>query len=262
MSHSIESYTFDRLTVRIFPDAASSGRAAAHDGADYIRSRLAAGKTVNAIFAAAPSQDETLRALSLEPDIDWSRVRAFHMDEYVGFARTKAQSFGHYLDEHIFGRVPFGEVYYLDADHSDACIRYAELMTKYPPDIVFLGIGENAHIAFNDPGVADFEDPELIKQVPLDEVCRMQQVHDGCFPTIAEVPTHAYTLTIPALMRAEKLICTVPRRTKADAVLATATGSIGAEIPATAMRLHRDAVMYCDEDSGRRLSEYMKGNEK
>ena len=249
----IKETKFDKLTIRIYSDRSAAGCAAAADGAAALRRLLAKKERVNAIFAAAPSQNETLAALAAAPDIDWQRVRAFHMDEYVGFSRTHPQSFGRSLDEHIFGLVPFGEVYYLDADRDDAVERYTRLLKENPPDIVFLGIGENAHIAFNDPWVADFSDPALVKKVPLDETCRTQQVHDGCFPTLDDVPTHAYTLTIPALVSAQTLICTVPAKTKAEAVYNTATKPVVADYPATIMRCHPDAVMYCDADSGRLL---------
>lgn len=255
----------DLLEIRIFEDRAESGADAARDGADALRKLLAerAGnreeeRFVNVIFAAAPSQNDTLRALVAEKDIDWGRVRAFHMDEYVGFPNTRKESFGSYLYEHIFGCVPFGEVYYLHGDAEDPgqeCARYARLLTEYPTDIVFLGIGENAHIAFNDPWVAEFRDPALVKIVELDPVCRKQQVHDGCFPTLEDVPTHAFTLTIPALTKAKHMFCTVPCATKAEAVCAVAKAPIGEGVPATVMRRHPHAVMYCDRDSGKLLLE-------
>lgn len=246
----------DSLTFLIYDTRAEGGKKAASDGAETIRRLLGEKDWVNIVFAAAPSQNDTLASLIAEPGIDWSRVRAFHMDEYVGFGRERPQSFGYYLREHIFGCVPFGEVHYLNgaAEDPDAeCTRYAALLTEYPTDIVFLGIGENAHIAFNDPWIADFNDPQLVKLVPLDEVCRQQQVHDGCFPSLDDVPTHAFTLTVPALVGAKHLFCTVPCATKAEAVFRTATEAVNADTPATAMRRHPHAVMYCDADSGAKL---------
>lgn len=246
----------DSLVFEIYDTRAEGGAHAAADGAEAIRGLLAAQEWVNIVFAAAPSQNDTLASLLAEPGIDWSRVRAFHMDEYVGFGRECPQSFGFYLYEHIFGKVPFGEVHYLNGAAEDPeaeCERYAGLLAKYPTDIVFLGIGENAHIAFNDPWIADLNDPKRVKLVPLDEVCRKQQVHDGCFPTLADVPTHAFTLTVPALVGAKHLFCTVPCATKAEAVYRTATEEISADTPATAMRRHPHAVMYCDADSGAKL---------
>ena len=246
----------DSLVFQIYDTRAEGGRQAASDGAEVIRDLLAKQEWVNIVFAAAPSQNDTLAALLAEPGIDWSRVRAFHMDEYVGFGRECPQSFGFYLYEHIFGKLPFGEVHYLNgaaADPEAECERYAGLLSTYPTDIVFLGIGENAHIAFNDPWIADLNDPKKVKLVPLDEVCRQQQVHDGCFPTLADVPTHAFTLTVPSLVGAKHLFCTVPCATKAEAVYRTATEEISADTPATAMRRHPHAVMYCDGDSGAKL---------
>ncbi|MBQ8509225.1 MAG: 6-phosphogluconolactonase [Clostridia bacterium] len=246
----------DKLTIRVWNNRRSAGAAAASDGAAILKKLLTEQDHVNVIFAAAPSQDDTLSALCAQPGIDWKRVHAYHMDEYVGFDREHPQSFGRYLDNHIFGLVPFGKVCYIgraDADGETVCADYAKLLHDNPPDVVFLGIGENAHIAFNDPWVADFNDPKLVKTVPLDETCRNQQVHDGCFPTLADVPTHAYTLTIPALTSAKALICTVPCTTKAEAVYNTASKPISPDYPATIMRRHPNAVMYCDPDSGAKL---------
>lgn len=249
----IKEVTKDKLLFKVFDTRAESGACAAAEGAQVIRKLLAEKEMVNIIFAAAPSQNDTLAALQKEEGIDWTRVRAFHMDEYVGFGKEHPQSFGKYLFDHVFGKLPFGEVHYVQGDAADPeqeCERYAQLLTEYPTDLVFLGIGENAHIAFNDPWIADLNDPKLVKLVPLDEVCRLQQVHDGCFPTLDDVPTHAFTLTVPALVKAAHLICTVPCETKAEAVRRTATMPVSADTPATAMRMHPHAVMYCDAASG------------
>lgn len=246
----------DKLSVKIYENRAEAGKDAARDGANAIRELQKTQEWVNIIFAAAPSQNDTLAALFKEEGIDWTRCRAFHMDEYVGFPKEKEESFGHYLYEHVFGKLPFGEVHYVNGANPDPeaeCVRYGDLLTKYPTDIVFLGIGENAHIAFNDPWVADFNDPKKVKLVPLDEMCRNQQVHDGCFATIDDVPTHAFTLTIPSLTAAKVMICTVPAATKAEAVYNTVNAEITADVPATIMRLHNNATMYCDPDSGARL---------
>ena len=252
----LKTVTKDSLVFHVFDTRAEGGALAAREGADVIRDLLSKQEKVNIIFAAAPSQNDTLSALLAEEGIDWSRVRAFHMDEYVGFGRECPQSFGTYLYDHVFGKLPFGEVYYINGaaeDPQQECLRYSELLTKYPTDIVFLGIGENAHIAFNDPWIADFNDPALVKLVPLDEVCRNQQVHDGCFPTLDDVPTHAFSLTVPALVKAKHMFCTVPCATKAEAVYLTATAPINEDVPATAMRNHPHAVMSCNKDSGAKI---------
>ena len=246
----------DQLRVKILPSRDEMGREAAKDAAAYLRALLAQKETVNVIFAAAPSQDETLFYLAQEPDIDWQRVNAFHMDEYIGLPALAPQAFSNYLREHIFSKVPFAHVYTLNPQAQDAqaeCDRYSALLKTYPADMVCLGIGENGHIAFNDPWVADFDDPQLVKVVPLDPVCRQQQVNDGCFASLDAVPTNAITLTIPALSSAGHLFCSVPAKTKTWAVTQTVRGEISAKVPATVMRRHPDATLYCDPDSGAQL---------
>ena len=245
--HSLQT---DRLITRVYDSREAMGAAAAAHAACVIREEMKKKDVVNVIFAAAPSQNEMLENL-LKEDIDFSRINAFHMDEYMGLASGSPQSFAHYLTEHIFSLAPFRNVYLIPAQLSidEACKAYAQLLTDNPPDVVCMGIGENGHIAFNDPPVADFNDPVLIKAVALDEVCRLQQVHDGCFATIDDVPTHALTLTVPALMRAKHLVCTVPASTKAAAVKAMLEGEIGTHCPATALRGHGCAAMFLDQDS-------------
>ena len=205
---------------------------------------------MNIVFAAAPSQYETLKYLTKQPGIEWERVVAFHMDEYCGLPNDSQQSFGYFLKSAIFEKLPFKKVHLISDATGDKCDSYAELLRNNKPDLVLLGIGENAHIAFNDPHVADFNDKNIIKKVALDEICRKQQVHDACFATLSEVPTHAYTLTVPILMSAKKLICSVPAASKAKAVVHTLYSPVSEKYPATIMRTHDDAVMYLDADSG------------
>ena len=246
----------DKLEVKIFETRKEMGAAAAKLAAERIRECLAEKETVNVIFAAAPSQNETLESLINQEGIDWKRVNAFHMDEYIGLSADAPQGFGNFLKEHIFNHLPFGSVNCINcqADDPEAeCKRYTKLLEENVVDVVLLGIGENGHIAFNDPHVADFNDTALVKVVSLDDVCRQQQVNDGCFKSIDEVPKFALTLTIPALTRAKSMICTVPATTKAWAVGRTVNGEINEECPATIMRNHEDAVMFCDSDSGREL---------
>ncbi len=251
---NIKTVTTEKLTTRIFDTRAEMGEAAACAAADAINAVIAQKGSANVIFAAAPSQNEMLLSL-LKKQIDFTRVNAFHMDEYVGLGIEDEQSFARYLSEHIFSLAPFKSVNYIPAKNNpdEGCDAYTELLERCPPDVVCMGIGENGHIAFNDPPVADFCDPKLIKKVELDPVCRMQQVHDGCFPTLDDVPKYALTLTVPALMSAQHLICTVPAATKADAVYAMLTGEYGEACPATALRRHDSAQMFLDRDSGKRV---------
>ena len=249
----LKEFKADKLTVKLYDTRAALGEAAAAEAADCMRALLARQDHINMIFAAAPSQNEFLSALIKAEGIDWPRVNAFHMDEYVGLdAQTAPQSFARFLKDALFDRVPFGRVELIDgrADPQAEQARYSELLRRFPVDIVCMGIGENGHIAFNDPGVADFSDPHLIKTVALDDVCRNQQVHDGCFAQLSDVPTHAYTLTVPALMAARYHFCMVPAATKAQAVRAAVRGPIGEACPATALRGAPSATLYCDADSG------------
>ncbi len=246
----------DKLTVKIFETRNEMGAAAGAAAADKIRELIAEKGEVNMIFAAAPSQNETLAALISAEGIDWSKVNAFHMDEYIGLPADAPQGFGNFLKERIFSKLPFKSVNYIYAEGEtpeEICARYTRLIEENPIDIVCLGIGENGHIAFNDPWVADFNDKELIKKVALDEVCRQQQVNDGCFAKIDDVPKYALTLTVPTLFNADYLFCTVPAPTKADAVYKTVNNDINEDLPATIMRTHKSAIMYCDADSGRKL---------
>ena len=247
----------DFLTVKIAESAEEMGEAAAEDVCEAIRSCLGEKDEINMIFAAAPSQNIMLAAL-LKKEIEWHRINAFHMDEYIGLKCGSNAAFQNYLKEHIFDLAPFKSIHYINAweeDRERECMRYSELLEKYPVDIVCLGIGENGHIAFNDPPVADFSDPLLVKRIQLDEICRMQQVHDGCFATIDDVPKFAVTLTVPALMQAEYLICTVPAATKANAVYAMLEGPYGECCPATSLRRHSGAKMFLDADSGAKVIE-------
>ena len=253
----LSSFQKDKLRVQIYSDRRKMGWAAAKDVAETIRALLDRQAGVNMIFAAAPSQNEFLEALSSENHIDWQRINAFHMDEYVGLPADAPQGFGNFLRERIFDRLPFRTVNYLNGNHQhpdEECSRYAALLQQHPVDVVCMGIGENGHIAFNDPHVAHFDDPKLVKIVDLDETCRMQQVNDGCFTSIDEVPAHALTLTVPALMSGRYLFCMVPAKTKAWAIYHTINDRVSEAIPATCLRKHGNSVLYADTESAEMLS--------
>ena len=242
----------DLLTVNVYKTRDEMGKSAANDIKACILSLLKTKETINMIFAAAPSQNEVLYALATDKEIPWNRINAFHMDEYIGLSADAPQGFGNFLKEHIFGLADFKSVSYIDITASDAekeCNRYAELLAKYPTDIVVMGIGENGHIAFNDPPVADFNDKKAVKSVELDEICRNQQVNDGCFAKIDDVPKTAITLTVPTLFAGDHLFCIVPAKTKAKAVKATLCDDINEKCPATVLRRHKSAILYLDGDS-------------
>ena len=248
----MNTFQKDLLTVNVYESRTEMGEAAAADIKACILSLLQTKETINMIFAAAPSQNEVLYALATDTEIPWNRVNAFHMDEYIGLSADAPQGFGNFLKEHIFGLADFKSVSYINVSASDAeaeCERYAALLAKHPTDIVVMGIGENGHIAFNDPPVADFKDPKAVKPVELDEVCRNQQVNDGCFARLEDVPKTAITLTVPTLFAGDHLFCIGPARTKARAVKATLCDEINEKCPATVLRRHESAILYLDGDS-------------
>lgn len=243
-----KEFYVDALRVVVCDDRRELGQAAAQDAAAYLREMQKNGGKLNAIFAAAPSQNEFLSELAGSEGIVWQDIRAFHMDEYMGLAEDAPQRFSRYLDEHIFTKVPFGEVHYLDGKE-ESIEQYAALLRAYPTDACFMGVGENGHIAFNDPPVADLFDLQIAKPVALDLKCRQQQVNDGCFARLEEVPEKAVTLTVPTLLRSKRLFCMVPGTTKAEAIRAMLRGPIGMACPASALRLHKNAALYLDADS-------------
>jgi glucosamine-6-phosphate deaminase len=252
----IQELTANELKVKVHETRLQMGASAAADVAKKIRELLATQPFVTIVFAAAPSQDEFLSYLALEKDVDWSRVNAFHMDEYIGLNEKAPQSFGQFLKQRIFDKVSFHEVYYLNGAAGDVfeeCQRYSNLLQHYSIDIVCMGIGENAHIAFNDPHVANFKDPLLVKVVDLDIVSRMQQVHDDCFNQIDDVPTSAITLTVPALFGAHFIYCIVPGSHKAQAVDHTLHSEVNERYPSTVLRNHANATLYLDKDSAVKL---------
>lgn len=252
----VKEFTAQKLNVKIYSTRKAMGIEAAKEASKKIKELLSQKPEINMIFAAAPSQNEFLQALISEPGIDWNRINAFHMDEYIGLEPSAPQGFGNFLKEKIFGKVNFKSVNYIDGNNQDIekeCERYSGLLKQYPTDIVCMGIGENGHIAFNDPHVAFFNDLKLVKTVELDQKCRNQQVNDGCFDSIDKVPTHALTLTIPALTSCSYIFCIVPAATKADAVYNTVMGEITEACPASILKKHDNATLYTDSDSASRI---------
>ena len=234
------------MNTEIFSTRQEMGIAAAKAAADFLRRTLSAQEIVRAIFAAAPSQNEMLAALADTDGIDWSRVEAFHMDEYIGLNTDAPQRFAQFLKVRLFDRLPFRTVHLIETDIAEPVERYEKRLKSAPIDLVCLGIGENGHLAFNDPPVADFDDPVWVKFVDLDETCRQQQVHDGCFATMVDVPRQAITLTIPALLSGRRLICTVPGPTKRQAVFKTLNDSISTACPSTILRNHGGCTLFLD----------------
>lgn len=238
------------MKIEVATTRAELGRTAAHDIAAALREGLRRQHRLRLILAAAPSQADMLTELRAESGVDWERVTAFQMDEYIGLSKSAPQRFANWLQDQFVRHIPLGRFEAIDpsADPEAACIAYAALLAKAPIDVVLLGIGTNGHLAFNDPP-ADLHDPLAVKVVTLDEVCRQQQVLDGCFRTLEEVPQQAITLTIPTLLSGERLFCCVPGLHKRAAVQATLESPISGECPATALRLHPRCTLYLDAES-------------
>ncbi len=247
-----------RMKVEVYPDRATAGVAAARAAANALRELGRTRDSIGVIFATGASQLETLAALTREDNIPWDRIRGFHMDEYIGLGPDHPASFRRYLRENLTHKVKMREFYEIDgaASNPERIGRdYGEKLRFADPQLCLLGIGENGHLAFNDPHVADFNDPLDVKIVQLDAVCRRQQVAEGWFENIANVPESAITLTIPRLLRVPKLIVSVPGNRKAHIMRRTFEEPIAVGCPATILQTHPDVTVYLDVDSASELDE-------
>ncbi len=252
MIQPLQTLKADLLPVRVYRTQAEMAAEAAVMAAGALREALASRGEGRAILASATSQIQFLDALGRQPDLDWSHVTLFHMDEYLGITDAHPASFRRFLRERVELRFRPKVFHYLAGDAPEPLreiARYRDLLAAAPVDLCCLGIGENGHVAFNDPPVADFNDPHPVKLVQLDEACRRQQVGEGCFPTLESVPQYAYTLTIPALCSAAKLICIVPEKRKAEAVRAAVQGPITTACPASILRRKPHCTLMLDADS-------------
>ncbi|HTK17831.1 MAG TPA: glucosamine-6-phosphate deaminase [Acidimicrobiia bacterium] len=251
-------FTADELSVRVFDDVQTLAAAAAMDAAEAIRSAIDDRGAANIMLATGNSQLVFLAALIEHREVDWSRVTAFHMDEYVDLPPTHTASFQRYMREKVAAMIPVKEFHYLNGDTGDAqneADRYAALLGSHPLDLCVCGIGENGHLAFNDPPVADFHDPADVKIVALEPASRRQQVAEGHFATIDDVPTHAITVTIPALVRAHRVLAIVPEARKAVPVRDALRGPIATSCPASLLRRQPHATLYLDADSASLLDQ-------
>jgi glucosamine-6-phosphate deaminase len=253
----IDSFRADKLNVYVYDARPRMGAAAAAVVAGEIRRLIEARGRAVGIFASAPSQNEFLAALVEAPSIDWSRVVGFHLDEYLGMDDRAPQSFRRFLIDRLVNKVAMSEFHGLRGDTEDRAgesERYSELLAANPPDFAVLGIGENGHLAFIDPPFCDFDDPQRVKVVELDEVCRAQQVNDGAFATIDDVPHHALSLTIPTIMARPRLFAIVPGPAKREAIKGTIEGPVATTCPASILRRHPNAYLFIDRDSASLLS--------
>ena len=238
-----------KFEVRVFPDKAAAGVAGAACAAEVIRETLAHKEKMAIIFASAVSQDAFLEALRNTQGIAWPKITAFHMDEYAGMSTNHPASFRRFLRERLFDHVPVAAFHQLDGEATDPdaeCARYSALLAEAKPDLTIMGIGENGHLAFIDPPVCDFKEPRLARPVDLDDICRMQQVHDGAFATLADVPKQALSLTTTLFLSVPKALVFVNGTHKAAAVQAAIEGPITESCPASVLRRHRDATLFLD----------------
>ena len=246
------------MQVSVLDDKVQMGAAAAAAGAKHVRAALADRGDANIILATGASQFEMLSALVAEPDIDWTRVTVFHLDEYAGMSASHPASFRRYLKERVVEKLPapLAAFHYINAETDCAaeCKRLGELIAGHPIDVAFVGIGENGHLAFNDPP-ADFDtrDPYLV--VELDEGCRRQQLGEGWFKTLDDVPQQAVSMSIRQIMQSHAIICTVPDERKAQAVKDTVTGSVTPDVPASILQQHEQAALYLDQAAASMLSD-------
>jgi glucosamine-6-phosphate deaminase len=241
----------DKIRVEVYESKETLGRAAARAAAEAVADILQTKDKANLSFATGASQFELMAGLR-EQQIDWGRVVGLHLDEYLGISKDHPASFRRWLQERVVEPFQPSAFYFIEGDAEDTeaeVARYARILEEHPVDLGFVGIGENGHIAFNDPPVADFNDPHAVKVVELDEACRRQQLGEGWFPTFDAVPTHAITLTVPAIMNFKQIISVVPDRRKAEAVRAALTGPVDTACPASILRTHPNLVMYLDIES-------------
>jgi glucosamine-6-phosphate deaminase len=248
------------MLLRVFGDKPSLGRAAADQAATAIRRAIAARGQARIIAATAASQLEFLAALTQEPGIDWTKVEAFHLDEYIGLPITHPGSFRKMLMEQLVSKTGIKRYHLLEGDAADPARVLREVgkdLSSAPIDIAFLGIGENAHIAFNDPP-ADFDTEEPYIIVTLDEACRQQQVGEAWFSDISQVPKHAMSMSARQILKAKEILAVVPDKRKAQAVKACVEGEISPMAPASILRGHPNATLYLDQASASLLGQTLQ----
>jgi glucosamine-6-phosphate deaminase len=247
-----KTFFVDKLQVEIYADRATSGRAAAAYTASILQQAIAQNGAARGLFAAGPSQNDLLANLSLDNSVDWGKLTAFHLDDYVGMSGDAPQSFQTYLKENLFNRVKPGQVHYINGmapDPQAEAVRYGKLLQEGEQDVACIGIGENGHLAFNDPPLADFNDPQNVRVVDLVESCRVQQIHDGCFPELDLVPRQALTVTIPPILAAKRIVCVVPGPTKAKVVYESLMGPVTSLCPGSILRQYATARLFLDRQS-------------
>jgi glucosamine-6-phosphate deaminase len=253
---SLHSFKAGEAHVEIYASSTAAGNAAAEKAAQVIGSAIANHGRARVIGATGNSQIPLVDALTKQ-GIDWASVELFHMDEYAGMKPDHPSSFRYWIRTRIEEKVHPWRTHYLQGDAPDLeaeMRRYAQLLNVAPIDVAFVGFGENGHIAFNDPRVADFQDPETVKMITLDDACRRQQAGEGHFKDVDSVPPRALTITCTGLFRAEAWVCNVPDLRKAEAVKNALEGPISESCPASLVRRHRNSYVSLDSASASLLS--------
>lgn len=251
-SSAIRQFRAGSLNIEVHSDSVSAGEAAAREAAAALANLGQQTDQFGVIFATGSSQLNMLASLTSMPNLPWSKTLGFHLDEYIGMPVDHPASFRGYLRKHLLSKVSLKKFYEIDGEAPDldeVCAQYAKALRAVNPQLCLLGIGENGHLAFNDPGEANFEDPVDVKVVHLDTLCRQQQASEGWFGSLDEVPQVAITVTIPALFRVPKLILTVPGSRKAEAVRQVVEGPISTACPASILRRHPNATLHVDLDA-------------
>jgi glucosamine-6-phosphate deaminase len=245
-------FRVDELTVQIYNNEAEMAQDVAKIVSQYLHNLLQQQDTATVLLATGNSQLKFLDALIALGGVDWSRIILFHLDEYLGISGNHPASFRRYLRERVEQRVKPKRFYYIEGDTLQPlaeCDRYTKLLQTQPIDLCCLGVGENGHLAFNDPSVADFQDAYTVKLVKLDSINRQQQVNTGQFPNLDSVPQYAFTVTLPLICSAKKIICLAPERRKANVVKDILQGSIDTKCPASILRQQPQATLFLDNDS-------------
>jgi glucosamine-6-phosphate deaminase len=252
------------LKLEVHENGQAAGEAAAQAAAGKLNELRRLEATIGVIFATGASQLDTLHALTGMADVPWPQIKGFHLDEYVGMSSDHPASFRRYLRENLTGKVQMKEFFEIDGtapDIQDVCREYIDNIRSTNPSLCLMGVGENGHLAFNDPAEARFDDPVDMKLVHLDALCREQQFAEGWFRSLDEVPTVAMTLTIPALFRVPTLIGSVPGSRKAKIMRLALEGPISTDCPASILRTHPDATVYLDKESAAELNGLMEFDE-
>ncbi len=253
MLAATKSFHVDELAVEIYNTETEMSQSAAEIAIRYLQKLLQKQDTAAVLLATGNSQLKFLDALMTLGGVDWSRIILFHLDEYLGISPDHSASFRRYMQEHVAQRINYREFHYLEGDALEPlleCDRYSNLLQAQPIDLCCLGVGENGHLAFYDPSVANFQDPESVKLVKLDVINRQQQVNTGHFPHLDSVPQYAFTVTIPLICSAKKIICLAPTKRKAKVVQQMLQGTISTKCPASILRQQPQATLFLDIDSG------------